>query len=116
MPTVQKEPMSRKQDRFLLCLTKLIVKAHELGLHVTLGRGFLSPEQNALDKGKPHSNHLIKLAHDFCFYDFHWNYITDSMALKPLGDYWKTLDKDARWGGDFPGDGNHFSFEHEGYK
>lgn len=42
-------------------------------------------------------------------------YLTKSEDYKPLGDKWKSLDVDARWGGDFSSpDGNHFSLTHGG--
>lgn len=38
-------------------------------------------------------------------------YLNKTEDHKPFGEYWKTLDKDCRWGGDFKGhpDGNHYS-------
>lgn len=60
------------------------------------------------------SVHKIRLAVDFNLF-IDGQYITDSEAYRELGDYWKTLDDLARWGGDFSKpDGNHFSFTYWG--
>ena len=93
---------------------KLIKHAYDIGYELSEGRGWESPEANKANGGKEHSNHLIKLAHD-------WNvfkkgvWLMDGKQFKDLGTYWKTLALDACWGGDWD-DGNHFSIEHEGYK
>ena len=43
------------------------------------------------------------------------NYLDKTEDYKFAGDYWKSLDPDFRWGGDFlfP-DGNHFSIAYQG--
>jgi len=65
---------------------------------------------NKLSKNK-NSKHLIGLAADVILYR-DGKYITDSGDYKILGDYWKEIDKNNVWGGDweqFP-DGNHFQY------
>ena len=70
---------------------------------------------NAKGGGIAHSVHMVRLAVDFNLFLPDGTFATHSEDYKTLGDYWKTLDPDARWGGDF-GDGNHFSFEDNGIK
>jgi hypothetical protein len=42
-------------------------------------------------------------------------YTTKSEDHKIFGEYWKSLDKDCRWGGDFKNtDGNHYSLTYLG--
>jgi hypothetical protein len=44
-------------------------------------------------------------------------FLTDSEAHRPLGDYWKSLHPDCCWGGDFSKpDGNHYSMQYGGIK
>jgi hypothetical protein len=44
-------------------------------------------------------------------------WLTDSASYQPLGDYWKTLDPDCAWGGDFTKhDGDHFSLAWKGVR
>ncbi len=71
------------------------------------------PEQNG--KGIINSLHCDRLAHDFNFY-LNGNYITDKETLKPIADYWKSLDPLNAWGGDFvkPYDPFHFSLSYGG--
>ena len=66
--------------------------------------------------GSANSMHKNRLAMDFNLF-VGGLFITDSSdtAWVDLGSYWKTLNPDARWGGDFTKpDGNHFSFTHWG--
>ena len=109
--------LSEKQQRFTLCVAKLISWAYDNGFALTFGEAYRTPEQAALNAqtgaGIANSLHTKRLAIDLnAFVD--GVYQAGSSGYKPLGDYWKTLDPDARWGGDFSRpDGNHFSFEHE---
>ena len=120
-----------KQREFPLMLAALITWAYEhQGYELTLGEAYRTPEQAALNaksgKGISNSLHTKRLAIDLNLF-INGVYQTDSEAYRPLGDKWKSLNKLARWGGDFtktlPGqgtvsapDGNHFSIEHEGVK
>jgi hypothetical protein len=40
--------------------------------------------------------------------------VADSEVYRPAGEYWKSLHPLNRWGGDIPGDGNHFSMSPDG--
>lgn len=118
--------LGEKQRLFTRYVGMLIAWAYKSGYALTFGDAYRSPEQAALNaaagKGISNSLHGKRLAVDLnLFVD--GNYITDSHAYKPLGDYWKSLDPLCRWGGDFKDkngrpkpDGNHFSMEHEGTK
>lgn len=95
----------QEQTAFLLDLCKLVYFATERGWQVTLGEGFRTPEQQAIyfKEGKSktmNSNHLRRLAQDYCF-------IRDGVAvwtkseLQPVGNYWESLNPKNRWGGNF---------------
>lgn len=112
------ETLGEKQRRFTRLVGLLIEWAYANGYELTFGDAYRSPEQAkanaAAGKGIVNSLHCQRLAVDLNLF---WlgEYITESSRYKPLGDYWKSLGDDCRWGGDF-GDGNHFSIEHGGVK
>ncbi len=108
------ETLGQLQRRFLPLVSKLIDYAYVQGFELTEGEGYRTPEQAALNAqhgtGIANSLHGLRLAIDLnLFKDGVW--LQKSEDFKPLGDYWKTLDPLARWGGDFKSrpDGNHFS-------
>jgi hypothetical protein len=110
--------LGQKQRAFSKCIAKLILEAERLGYGVTFGEAWRTPEMAAIyaarGDGIKDSVHTIRLAVDFnLFLGTVWLKNTEDHAK--LGAYWKTLDPDARWGGDW-GDGNHYSFEHNGKK
>lgn len=128
----------------LFC-TQLIPKAYSLGFTCRWGEAKRSDEQaeiNAIgydgrimlanmiqirfptlaekirNNGKAggirNSLHELKLALDLdLFRD--GNYLADTEAHRPLGEYWETLHPLCRWGGRW-GDGNHYSVEYQGRK
>lgn len=99
--------LREKRVSFTHALAKLIFWASEQGYEVAL-----APDGQEHMKG---SLHYSGLAKDLNLYRG-GQYLIHSDDYRPLGEYWKSLHPLARWGGDFPGDGNHFSFEHEGRK
>jgi len=109
-----------KQERFASALAKLLARVETLsGCTVTLGEAYRFPwvaeELAGQGKGIVNSVHTLRLAVDLnLFVD--GVYQADSRAYAALGAFWKSLDTDARWGGDFQKrpDGNHFSFQHNG--
>lgn len=113
--------LSAKQRRFTWCLTRLYAYIEERGYEFTLGDAYRDPRVHGkwgLKRGYSASRsvHKQRLAQDInLFVD--GEYISDGNhpAYERLGNYWKSLDPDAVWGGDFR-DANHFSFEHRGYK
>ena len=103
----------RRQQLFAKMVPRLIDKAHELGYQVTLGDAYRDPRvfgQVGERKGYGHvkSGHKQRLAIDLnLFRD--GVYITDDTGHKDLGAWWKQQGEDFAWGGDFPGDFNHYS-------
>ena len=110
--------LGQQQRRFLPLIAKLIDWAYANGYELTAGELYRTPEQAAMNAasgaGISNSLHTIRLAIDVnLFHD--GVYLKDSADYKPLGDYWKTLDPDCRWGGNFKrADGNHFSLTFNG--
>jgi hypothetical protein len=112
--------LGEKQRRFTELVGRLIEWSYDEGFELTFGECYRTPEQAALNAasgaGIANSLHTKRLAIDLQLF-LGGEYQTASSAYKPLGDYWKTLDPEARWGGDFSKpDGNHFSLEHEGIR
>jgi hypothetical protein len=113
--------LSKKQMTFTKNVGKLIAWAYENGYGLTFGDAYrdqrLADLNAAEGKGISKSLHTQRLAVDFNLF-MAGNYIPQSEMYKPLGDYWKTLDPENRWGGDFKPrpDGNHFSMMHAGIK
>ena len=108
-----------KQRRFTELVGKLITWCYDNGYELSLGEAYRTPEQAALNAQKgigiAKSLHTSRLAIDInLFINDEW--VIDPAAYTPLGTYWKSLDPDCRWGGDFTKikDAVHFSFTHEG--
>ncbi len=97
--------LSEKQRVFTLNISRLIAKGYALGLEMTFGEAYRTIEQQMLyvQTGRSHtmnSNHLRRLAVDFNFFkNGHLTYRWED--IKPLGDYWESLDPANRWGGDW---------------
>ena len=112
--------LSEKQRRFVELVARLITWAYANGFELTFGECYRTPEQAALNAqsgaGISNSLHTKRLAIDMNLF-VNGEYKADTGSYKPLGDYWKTLDPEAAWGGDFSKpDGNHFSLAHEGVR
>jgi hypothetical protein len=107
-------PLGQRQRRFLPLLAKLIDFAYSHGYELSAGECYRTPEQAALNAqhgtGIANSLHILRLAMDLQLFK-DGMYLTDSAAYKPLGEFWKSLDPDCAWGGDWKTrtDGNHFS-------
>lgn len=99
------------------CLSALVLWANSLStkekkIEVAYGRDF--DEAHEKLRHMPKSNHYIGLANDLALY-INGVYQEKSEEYKFLGDHWKKMHPDARWGGDFSKpDGNHFSFIWQG--
>ena len=109
-----------KQRRFTELVARFILWCYDNGYELTFGECYRTPEQAALNAasgtGIANSLHTKRLAIDLNLF-VNGEYRTETEAYKQVGEYWKTLDPEARWGGDFSRpDGNHFSLEHEGVK
>ncbi len=114
------ETLGQRQRRFLPLLAKLIDFAYSQGYQLSAGEAYRTPEQAALDAqhgtGIANSLHILRLAIDLQLFK-DGVYLTDSLAYKPLGDFWKTLDPDCAWGGDFKSvDADHFSLSWGGIR
>jgi hypothetical protein len=113
--------LGEQQRRFLPFVARLIDYAYAQGFELTAGELYRTPEQAALNAktgaGIAHSLHTQRLAVDLQLFK-DGGYLTDSAQYALLGEFWKTLDPDACWGGDFTTrpDGNHFSLTFGGVK
>lgn len=113
--------LRKKQSRFAKCIGQLINYAYSQGYELTFGDAFRDNRvfgEFGQKKSYSHKNsvHKIRLAVDFnLFVDGKFIQNGDHPVYQELGEYWKTLDSEARWGGDF-NDANHFSFTHWGAK
>jgi hypothetical protein len=88
-------------------LAKLIAYIVSQGYEVAIGQDGQQHMKGSL--------HYVGLANDLLIYkDGTW--MQASIQYKFAGDFWKGLHPLNRWGGDFPGDGNHFSMEYSGKK
>lgn len=111
--------LGEKQRLFTKLVGQLIQHAYEQGYELTLGDAFRDDRvHGAMGVKKSYSSanssHKERLAIDLNLFK-NGSYLTTTEAHKPLGDYWKSLHPDCRWGGDFKSpDGNHYSFTHQG--
>lgn len=97
--------LSDVQQQFVVLIGQLIYFANAQGFRLTFGDAWASTGH------EPNSLHYQRLAVDFnLFLGDNWIQGADP-AWKTLGDYWKSLDPLARWGGDITTlvDLNHFS-------
>jgi len=108
--------LRQKQSEFVRAVAKLIEKADELGYELTFGEAWRSPEEAArlasLGKGIANSLHISRLAIDVNLFR-NGRYLSSTESHRELGEWWETVHPLARWGGRF-GDGNHYSFTHNG--
>lgn len=98
----------REQSVFLLHVCELVKKAGELGFSASAGELYRTPEQQALHVRNGRSTtmasqHLKRLAIDLNFFrdapDGRPMLISDVETLRPIGQYWESLDTANRWGG-----------------
>ena len=94
--------LREKQSRFAQLTGLLILFVYQRGYEMTYGDAW------AKDGHKKNSKHYDRLALDInLFYD--GNYLKETEDYKFLGDFWKLLDPECTWGGDW-GEGCHFSY------
>lgn len=99
--------LSTKQWEFLQDVALLIQEAQRLGVKLTGGELYRTPYQQAkyVSEGKSltlESKHLQRLAIDFNFFiEGELTYDYSNPLLKALGDYWESLNKNNRWGGNW---------------
>jgi len=96
--------LREKQSKFVLLISKLIQWAYDQGYELTFGDAW------ALTGHINNSFHNKRLAIDLnLFKDGEW--LPETEQHRPLGEYWKSLDPECSWGGDFKKkDGNHYSY------
>lgn len=111
--------LGQKQRLFTKLVAQLIQYAYAQGYELTLGDAYRDPRVHG-DVGvkksysSANSVHKQRLAIDLNLFKG-GAYQTSTEAHKPLGEYWKSLHPECRWGGDFSTpDGNHYSMTHEG--
>jgi len=94
-----------EQAAFLLDVCKLIPFATEKGFTVTGGELHRTPEQQGIyvKTGKSmtmNSNHLKRLAIDLFFFNAQGGGpIYDIETLRPVGEFWQSLNPKNSWGG-----------------
>ncbi len=92
--------------KFTQGIAKLIFFIYDQGHSCLIGPDGLPHMKNSL--------HYDGLACDLTIYK-DGKYLDKTEDYKFAGDYWKSLDPDFRWGGDFKQpDGNHFSCTYQG--
>ena len=94
-----------EQAAFLLDMGKLVVWATDQGWTVTGGEFARTLEQQAIyvktGRSKTmNSNHLRRLAEDLNFFK-DGKLVYDREQLRPVGEYWESLNPQNRWGGNF---------------
>ncbi len=93
-----------EQSAFLLDACKLIEFANSKGFVVTGGELWRTQEQQKIyyETGKSktmNSWHLRRLAIDLNFFDDKGGVIYDVETLRPVGEFWQSLNPKNSWGG-----------------
>lgn len=108
-----KMDLRQRQSYFTKLIGQLIVWVYQHpGWELTFGEGY----DDDFTGHMAGSLHYYRLAQDLnLFINGAWIKNGDHPVWKELGDYWKSLDKDCAWGGDFTSrDSNHFSLREFG--
>ena len=102
-----------KRIKFTRLKAELVIWANtHPGWEVAEGRDF--DELNEKFHHMKGSLHYSGLADDLALY-INGIYQTTTEAYREIGEKWKSLDPDLRWGGDFnKPDGNHISIQYQG--
>lgn len=138
------ETLRQKQSRFARMEAQLVLYMFSQGYEVTRGEGYRTDEQAEINRmgqanrlslaslikvrfptlaqciennGRTVSQssvHPLRLASDLNLFK-NGDFLSDSEAHRPFGEWWERQSTDARWGGRW-GDGNHYSLEHNGVK
>lgn len=107
------------QSRFAKNICYLILFIYGRGYEVTLGDVYRDPrvhgeqgEKKSYSSAK--SAHKQRLAVDLNLFK-HGIFLSSTKDHEEFGRFWKRLDPENRWGGDFSNpDGNHYSYEYGG--
>ena len=100
-----------KQWKFVQMISLLILYAYQKGYTMSFGDAFRYED---CPYGNPESLHKIRLAVDLNLFK-DGVYLTSTEDHLFLGEFWESLDPECAWGGRW-GDGNHYSYKHEGKK
>lgn len=102
---------------FGMLLTWLYANGYEVTINEVLRTRAQADANTASGAGISKSLHLLKLAGDINIFKYGQFLITVE-EIRPVGNYWKSLDPNCCWGGDFKTspDADHFSYTHEGIK
>lgn len=109
-----------KQRLFAKYFGKLLVWLYDNGYECTINEVLRSKAQAEVNAksgaGISNSLHLLKLAGDINIFK-DGKFLTSVEDIRPVGTYWKSLNINCCWGGDFTKpDADHFSYTHEGVK
>ena len=93
----------QEQAAFLLDMCKLIQYATNSGFVVTGGELYRTPEQQKIyvETGRSKtmaSNHLVRRAVDLNFFK-DGQLVYEIEVLRPLGEFWRSLNTKNDWGG-----------------
>lgn len=97
--------LNEKQHIFAMNLAKLLQHVEATGFTCSVGEVLRTKEQAEIyvkeKKGILDSQHCKKLAVDLQLFS-NGKYLENKSDYEPLGVYWKSLNADNRWGGDWP--------------
>lgn len=120
------ESLREKQERFSLEVSRLVVRLAEMGVRARYREVWRTPEQAKLNAAKglgiSNSLHLDALAADVYLSRDGQSLPETREAYAVMGELWKAMGADHRWGGDFrkanrpAPDIYHVSIEHGGRK
>lgn len=107
------ESLVEAQQAFAVDVARLILRAHELGIGLSLDEAYRPPEVAKLyaqqGRGISNSLHCDKLAVDLNAF-VGGKLVTTQEGYAALGAFWKSLSPLNAWGGDFRSrDYRHFS-------
>jgi hypothetical protein len=111
--------LGQEQREFAYDVSELIKFIYDSGYECTLGDAFRDPRSHGEMSikgvyGRAKSAHKQRLAIDLNLFK-DGVYLRHTKAHAPIGAYWKGLNPQNRWGGDFrKKDGNHYSREYWG--
>lgn len=111
--------LGQKQRLFTKLMAEWTLWVYEQGYELSDGDAYRDPRLHGMvgvKKGYGHKNsgHKRRLARDYnLFKDEKW--LDRSEDHRPLGENWESRHELCRWGGRF-GDGNHYSFIHDGVR
>jgi hypothetical protein len=100
--------LHNKRVKFTCYFAQLITWINEQGYEVMICQDGLKHMENSL--------HYVGLASDLYIFKDE-EYLKTTEKYRFAGEFWKSLDPECTWGGDFSkADGNHFSITFQGRK